>query len=173
MKTIPTLSQALKLVGTLLALALCTNPLTAGMEVGAPLPALAEYGLEGASLPTLTGKVVVVDFWASWCGPCLLSFPALQEIQKHYTDAPVVILAVSVDEKKEDKERFLKKIKFTPAFTIMHDAQKKMVQTFAPGTMPSSYIFDKTGKLRFVHTGFHGAKSRDEFIKNIDQLLKE
>lgn len=145
-------------------------PLFAALEVGAPLPNLQEFGLEGP-LPELQGKVVVVDFFASWCAPCLASFPALQELTKTYGPQGVVFLAVNVDKKKEDMERFLKRLKFTPQFAIVRDSQQKMVTAFSPENMPTSYVFDRQGKLHSIHAGFHGAKTREAFQSDFQQLL--
>jgi cytochrome c biogenesis protein CcmG/thiol:disulfide interchange protein DsbE len=79
---------------------------SAEIKVGENFPDLAGCKLEGA-LPTLPkDSVILVDFWASWCGPCLRSFPAMEELSKAYASKGLIIVAVNVDEKKGDMEIF-------------------------------------------------------------------
>ena len=97
------------------------------------------------------GKVVYVDFWASWCGPCRASFPFMNTLQKDFA-SDVVIVAVSVDSEKSDAETFLKE---TPAnFLLGIDSAGVCPQEFNVKGMPSTYIFDRTGALVYSHEGF-------------------
>ena len=91
-------------VATLLAGTFITAQ--AALKVGDTLPDLASFKLEGKLPDALKGKIIVVDFWASWCAPCAKSFPVLDELQKKYADR-VVVLAVNVDEKKSKMDAFL------------------------------------------------------------------
>ena len=95
----------------------------AALKVGDTLPDLASFKLEGKLPDTLKGKIIIVDFWASWCLPCAKSFPALDELQKKYGDR-VVVLAVNVDEKKANMEKFLAKHAVT--FTVVRDAEQRL-----------------------------------------------
>ena len=88
------------------ALILTAVAASAGWTVGSALPALSRYSLEG-TVPDLTGKVVLVDFWASWCGPCKASFPVLDELQKEYGPKGLVILAVNQDTTADKMKTFL------------------------------------------------------------------
>ena len=141
----------------------------AALKVGDTLPDLASFKLEGKLPDTLKGKIVVVDFWASWCLPCAESFPVMDELQKKYGDR-VVILAVNVDEKAAKMEKFLTKHRVT--FTVARDGSQKLVAFVAPETMPTSFILDGEGKVKFLHTGFHGEETRKQYISEIDSLLK-
>ena len=141
----------------------------AALKVGDTLPDLASFKLEGKLPDTLKGKIIIVDFWASWCLPCAKSFPALDELQKKYGDR-VVVLAVNVDEKKANMEKFLAKHAVT--FTVVRDAEQKLVAVVEPATMPTSFILDATGKVRFLHNGFHGEDTQKEYISEIESLLK-
>ena len=143
---------------------------SAALKVGDTLPDLASFKLEGKLPDTLAGKIVVVDFWASWCLPCAKSFPVLDELQKKYQDQGLVILAVSVDEKPAKMETFLKKNPVS--FTVVRDAGHQLVAAAEPQTMPTSYIIDREGKVRFLHNGFHGAATRKEYVDQIESLLK-
>ena len=140
----------------------------AAVNVGDAFPDLAAFKLEGALPADTKDKVVIVDFWASWCGPCKESFPAMNELQKKYGDK-LVIIAVNVDENAADKEAFLKEN--TAAFTVVRDGGQKLVDKVEIGTMPSSFVLSRDGKVRFVHSGFHGADSKRKYIEEIESLL--
>ncbi len=142
----------------------------AGVKVGNTFPDLASYKLEG-KLPEMKEKVIMIDFWASWCDPCKDSFPAMAELQKRYGPEGFVIIAINVDENKSDMEDFLKK---TPAtFAVVRDGSQKLVEKAGIGTMPSSFLLDRTGKVRFAHNGFRGAETKKEYAKEIETLLKK
>jgi len=141
----------------------------AELKPGAPFPDLTTFKLEGKLPESLKGKVVLVDFWASWCGPCVESFPAMDELQKKYGPQGLVILAINVDEKKADMEDFLKT--HPVSFTIVRDAAQKLVDKVEVGTMPSSFLLDTEGKVRFAHSGFHGDKTKKQYAQEIESLL--
>ena len=134
------------------------------------LPDLSTFGLEG-ELPDMEGKVVLLDFWASWCSPCKASFPAMDEIYKEFKDQGFVILAVSVDSKAKDYEKFVSKAEVS--FPLMLDAQKKLVGVAQIEVMPTSLIIDKKGVIRSVHKGFMGKKTIDTYREEIVSLLAE
>jgi thiol-disulfide isomerase/thioredoxin len=142
---------------------------SAALKVGDALPDLGGFKLEGKLPDSLKGKVVVVDFWASWCLPCAESFPVLDELQKKYGDR-LVVVGVNVDEKSSDMAGFLKKHQVS--FTIVRDAEQKLVAVAEPATMPTSFILGTDGKVRFLHNGFHGAETAKEYTTEIESLLK-
>jgi thiol-disulfide isomerase/thioredoxin len=153
----------------LLAGTVCTTQ--AALKVGNPFPDLATFNLQGKLPDSLKGKVVIVDFWASWCGPCKESFPVMNELQKQYGGQGLVIIAVNEDEQRSDMQDFLK---LNPAtFTVVRDAAQKLVAVAGIQTMPSSFMLDGSGKVRFVHSGFHGAQTHKEYEQEIESLLKK
>jgi thiol-disulfide isomerase/thioredoxin len=153
-----------------LAVALTLGVLAA-VKVGEPFPDLATFGLEGKMPATLKDKVVMVDFWASWCEPCKASFPVMEELHKKFGPQGLVILAINVDENRADMEAFLKK---NPAsFTILRDAKQKLVEKVEVGTMPTSFLLDGQGKVRFVHSGFRGEETKKKYQQEIETLLKK
>jgi thiol-disulfide isomerase/thioredoxin len=154
-------------VATLLAGTFFTAP--AALKVGDTLPDLTTFKLEGKLPDNLKGKIVLVDFWASWCLPCAESFPALDALQKKYGDK-LVVLAVNVDEKEANMTKFL--AKHPVSFTIVRDAGQKLVAVAEPPTMPTSFILDGAGKVRFIHQGFHGETTRQQYVSEIESLLK-
>lgn len=142
----------------------------AELKPGDKFPDLAGFKLEGKLPETLKGKIVIVDFWASWCLPCAASFPVLEELHQRYKDRDVVIVGINVDEKPGKMETFLKK--HPVAFSIVRDAQQKLVSVANVETMPTSFILDATGKVRFIHNGFHGDETKQQYIREIESLMK-
>ncbi|HLH53430.1 MAG TPA: TlpA disulfide reductase family protein [Verrucomicrobiae bacterium] len=145
-------------------------PAFAGIKTGDSFPDLAGFKLEGKLPDSTKGKVVMVDFWASWCEPCKQSFPAMEDLHKRYADKGLVIIAVNVDENRSDMEAFLKKNAAT--FTVVRDGGQKLVEKAGIATMPSSFLIDKDGKVRFAHTGFRGAETKKKYEEEIESLLK-
>jgi cytochrome c biogenesis protein CcmG/thiol:disulfide interchange protein DsbE len=140
------------------------------VKTGAPFPDLAGFKLEGKLPDTLKGKVVMVDFWASWCDPCKESFPVMEELHQRYGPRGLVIIAVNVDENRADMEAFLKKN--TATFTVVRDAKQKLVEQTGIATMPSSFLIDRDGKVRFTHSGFRGAETKKKYEQEIESLLE-
>ena len=142
-----------------------------GWKAGDSLPDLKTFGLTGAFPADLKGKVVLVDFWASWCAPCKASFPVMDELQKKYGTNGFVVVAISVDEKKAAMGKYLSKNPV--AFVTLHDSAQKLVAAADVATMPTSFLVDRTGKIRFVHTGFEPDKTKAEYVQQIESLLKQ
>jgi thiol-disulfide isomerase/thioredoxin len=155
-------SLVLLLTGGLLAAA-------APLKEGDAFPDLAKCGLEG-TLPDLHGKVVLVDFFASWCDPCKESFPVMEEMHRLYGSKGLVVVAVNLDKKKEDMADFLKQ--HPASFTIVRDAGNALVRQVKIPTMPSSFLLGRDGRVRVFHRGFKGAETRQEYVKEIEALLK-
>jgi thiol-disulfide isomerase/thioredoxin len=141
----------------------------ADVKVGDSFPDLAPYKLEGKLPEQFKDKVVLIDFWASWCGPCGESFPAMEELQKKYGPQGFVIIAVNVDEKKSDMEDFLKD--HHGSFVIVRDGKQKLVEKAGVATMPSSFLLDQHGKVVFAHSGFHGSETKKQYEREIESLL--
>jgi thiol-disulfide isomerase/thioredoxin len=139
------------------------------LKEGDAFPDLAKYGLEG-SLPDLHGKVVLVDFFASWCGPCNDSFPVMEELHKKYADKGLIIIAVNLDKNKEDMADFLKQ--HPASFVIVRDAANKLVREVKIPTMPSSFLIDQNGKVHAFHRGFKGEETKKKYAEEIQSLLK-
>ncbi len=140
------------------------------IKVGDTFPELSQFKLEGKLPENLSGKIVLIDFWASWCAPCKASFPTLEELQKNYAEKGVVVISINVDEKKSAMESFLKKRPVT--FVVLRDAEQKLVASANVETMPTSFLLDGSGKVRFVHSGFHGAETKKQYVAEIEELLK-
>lgn len=155
---------------TTLALLALTLNTQAGWKAGSLLPDLTKFKLEG-SPPDLKGKVVMIDFWASWCGPCKASFPILNRLQREYGPKGFVIVAVNQDESSALMQAFL--AEHPASFVTLRDAGNKLVEAADVQSMPTSYLVDRSGKIRFLHSGFHGEKTTAKYKEEIEQLLNE
>lgn len=154
----------------LFACAASLSSTQAEVKEGQTMPKLAPL-LPGASVPSTAGKVVLVDFWASWCGPCKLSFPSLNNLHTKYSPKGLVIIGIGVDDDPVKHKSFADKMK--ASFTVVHDSAHKAAGTFGPSSMPTSYLVDRKGVIRHVHTGFKGAKTEAEYTTEIEALLAE
>ena len=157
-------------LATLLTMMLSV-PCFADLKQGDNLPDLASFKLEGKLPEELKGQVILLDFWASWCGPCKISFPAMEELTKKYADRGLTIIAVSVDEKQENMQRFLKSANVS--FIVVRDAGQKLVAAANIRAMPTSFLIDRSGKIRFVHAGFNRDETVPQYVKEIEQLIQE
>jgi thiol-disulfide isomerase/thioredoxin len=125
-------------------------------KVGAPMPSILVKHFDSGGkidLGSLKGKVVLVDIWASWCGPCKEEMPLLDELAGRLKNKGVEIIAVSVDEDKDSAQDFLSS-RPSWALTVAHDPKGKLPEALQPGKMPSSYIVDAQGIIRYVNEGF-------------------
>lgn len=165
MKTTPT-----SLLCAVLALA-PAMPFAA--EVGGPAPNCALASLSDSQnydLAQFRGKVVYVDFWSSWCGPCAKSFPFMGELQRELQDQGLQVVGVNLDESPEDAKAFL--AKHPAAFTVAADTNQQCAKEFGVQAMPSSYLIDRNGVIRHVHLGFRPEEAK-EFRALAEQLLAE
>lgn len=140
----------------------------------APGSAAPHFSLPGrdaqVSLADYRGKLVYLDFWASWCAPCKRSFPWMGELQKRFGPSGLVVVAVNVDTARADADRFLFDV---PAgFTVAFDPAGSVARQYAIKGMPSSMLIDPSGQVLYVHEGF--TKSTPRAVEqHIEQLLKK
>jgi thiol-disulfide isomerase/thioredoxin len=125
---------------------------------------------EGLDLERQAGKVVVVDFWASWCVPCRRSFPWMNEMHDKYADQGLVIIAVNLDNTPEDATLFLKD--YPARFQINYDTDKSVAREFGVQAMPSSFLFGRDGEIIDSHLGFK-VKQKAEYEAAIVDALAE
>ena len=164
-------SHTLRILGAA-AVAALAGSARAQIAAGDPFPPIAVSGVVAASaIPQIKGHVAVVDFWASWCAPCKASFPAYSRLQKAYLDRGLIVVGVSIDKDEGAYASFLAKLK--PDFATVRDSQFTLVGTVQVPTMPTSYLVDRTGTVRFVHAGFRGEQTERELRGEIETLLGE
>lgn len=138
-------------------------------EVGSRAPS---FDLPGTVKPVrfadFKGRVVYVDFWASWCAPCKQSFPWMNEMQAKYGPRGFSVVGINVDQKREDADKFLIS---TPAnFLVAYDTTGKVAETYQPKGMPTSFLIGADGKVRAVHIGFKDS-NREELEREIQAAL--
>ena len=138
-----------------------------------PAPACATAAIRDAKNYTLQqfkGKVIYVDFWASWCVPCVQSFPFMNTLEHEFNSKDFQILAINLDENPDDAHLFLKQ---HPAqFTVVTDTNQQCAKAFDVKAMPSSYLIDRNGMIRYQHLGFHNSET-EEIKSLVKQLLAE
>jgi thiol-disulfide isomerase/thioredoxin len=137
------------------ALALLLMPFgVVALEPGQAPPPLSAPRLDGSALAleSLRGHVVYVDFWASWCAPCLQALPALDALQRRYAEQGFTVVGVNVDTDHAAALRMLKRVAVD--FTIVFDPQGRWPEAFALKAMPSGYLLDRDGVVRFVKAGY-------------------
>ena len=103
-------------------------------------------------LTSLRGRVVYLDFWASWCGPCRQSFPWMERMKTNYEALGLAIVAVNVDGDRADADKFLHQ--FHPTFDVRFDPKGELAELYKVQGMPSSVLIDRHGVMRFMHLGF-------------------
>ena len=160
-------SRIVAITLTLYALAFSAGAMA--QEVGSRAPA---FELPGATKPVrladLKGQVVYVDFWASWCAPCKVSFPFMNEMQAKYGPRGFTVIGVTVDQKRADADKFLAS---TPAqFNIAYDAEGKVAGQYKPQGMPTSFLIGADGKVRAIHVGFKDG-DREKIEREIQAAL--
>lgn len=122
------------------------------------------------NLQELKGKVVYVDFWASWCPPCVKSFSFLNQLDHDMRDKGLHVIGVNLDEKVADAKEFL--AKHPVDFSIVADPSKQCAKVFELMAMPTSYLIDRKGAIRHIHQGFRPGET-EELRALITQLVME
>lgn len=118
----------------------------------------------------LTGKVVYVDFWASWCVPCRKSYPWMKELASKYHDAGLEIVTVNLDKDRAPADKFLAEMKTT--LPVVYDPKGTLAKLYELKVMPSSFVYGRDGSLQLHHEGFQPGDG-PELDSTIAGLLKE
>lgn len=139
----------------LFSLSLCLAAAAqAAPKVGDPAPAFKLRTLDGktVSLADYKGQVVMLNFWASWCGPCRQEMPHLDALQSSLGKAGFAVVGVNVDEDPAAARAFLKKVPVS--FTQVSDADNKVAQSYENAAMPTSFFIDRKGNIAAIHQGY-------------------
>ena len=140
----------------------------------APLATAPDFTLHTMNGPNMRlreqrGRVVMVNFWASWCGPCRQEMPQLNRLYEKYHAAGFVLLGVNVDDDQGKASEVAGKLGVT--FPVLLDTDKTVSRLYELSTMPSTVIIDRDGKVRYVHRGYLTGYE-DNYEKQIRELLK-
>jgi thiol-disulfide isomerase/thioredoxin len=137
-----------------------------------PAPEVELHLADGTSLAlsSYSGKVVLVDFWASWCGPCKKSLPALDQLYREYRDRGLEVIAVNVDEDRKAALQFLEGR--SSGMHLAFDPKGVAPRAFGVEGMPSSFLIDRKGAIRHSHMGYT-EKTLAAYRDEIEALLRE
>jgi cytochrome c biogenesis protein CcmG/thiol:disulfide interchange protein DsbE len=139
--------------------------------IGNPAPTFSFDSVNGkgkVSTSSLNGKVVLVDFWATWCEPCKKSFPKLQELNVKYKTSGLTIVGLSEDSDRGGIAEF--GTQYGAEFALAWDSEGVVAKKWDPGSMPATFIIDRKGVVRFLHRGYHDGEEV-EIEKEVKGLL--
>ena len=121
-------------------------------------------------LSELRGQVVMLNFWASWCGPCRKEMPLLEKIHKKYKRLGFTLLGINVEENSSAAKKYLRDVKVS--FPILFDRTNKTSKLYNVNAMPTTILIDRNGNKRFLHKGYKPGYEND-YKKQIKKLLRE
>jgi peroxiredoxin len=155
-----------------LLLSLALTSLTARAATDGPAPDFTLKSLAGdnVKLSELRGQVVLINFWASWCGPCRQEMPRLDDLYQKYGELGFTLLGVNVEQDSAEAQRMLHDTPVT--FPILFDTQNQVSKLYDVTAMPSTVIVDRDGNVRFVHKGYQPGYE-DEYQTQIRTLVRE
>lgn len=153
------------------AIAIATLPAQAALALSAPAP---DFTLRSSNGPNLRlqeqrGHVVLINFWATWCGPCRQEMPQLSRLQEKYRSAGLLVLGISVDDDTRHAADVAARLGL--GFPVLHDSDKSVSRLYDLATMPTSLLLDRDGRVRYVHRGYV-AGTEDAYEREIRELLK-
>lgn len=161
-----TAAPSRKITILLTSLLVLTSSLAQALEAGDRAPEFAAPSLmgdENVELSRYRGKIVYLDFWASWCAPCLTAIPEIEEMRGEFPASDFQIIAINLDQKTKKAKRFLKKNPI--GYPSASDPKGRLPEKFGVETMPTSFLIDRDGVIRYVHRGFKrgdGSRLRSE-----------
>jgi peroxiredoxin len=159
-------------LAAIVAAAALALPALAADPTGSPAPAFTLGSSAGSnvSLAQYKGQVVMLNFWASWCGPCRQEMPLLESIYKKYNRMGFTLIGVNVEPDSNAANQWLKQ---TPvSFPILYDKDSKVSKLYDVAGMPSTVIIDRTGKVRVLHRGYKPG-DENEYLDSIRTLVRE
>ncbi|HMN45053.1 MAG TPA: TlpA disulfide reductase family protein [Povalibacter sp.] len=155
---------------TALAATLAVSSLVGASSALAPAFTLPSRSGDIVSLDKLKGQVVMLNFWASWCGPCRQEMPLLDQMHKRYSALGFTMLGVNVEANTADAEKWLAQTPVT--FPVLFDKENKVSKLYDVNAMPSTVFIDRKGNVRYLHRGYKPG-DESEYLNQIRALLKE
>jgi peroxiredoxin len=159
-------------IAAIIAAVALALPALAADPTGAPAPqfTLGAKSGQNVSLAQYKGQVVMLNFWASWCGPCRQEMPLLESIYKKYNRLGFTMIGVNVEPDSNAANEWLKQ---TPvSFPILYDKESKVSKMYDVAGMPSTVIIDRAGKVRMLHRGYKPG-DENEYLDSIRMLVRE
>ncbi len=160
-----------KVFSILISVAIFSFPALAG-EISGVAPNFTLQARNGSevSLADLRGDVVMINFWATWCGPCREEMPHLEALHQRYSDLGFTLLGVNVEEDSRLSDQFLAETPVT--FDILFDPENGVSELYDVVAMPSTVLVDREGNMRFIHHGYK-AGYENEYQSQVRALLRE
>lgn len=160
---------------TFLILLFAANVFAESIKVGQDFPSIEMKSLmtgkKGDPFKLAkTKKATLVDFWASWCKPCLASMPVLNEIYEKNKDKGLLVVGINLDEKIEEGRVFFKKKNIK--FSVLYDDGRKLVDAVGVTVMPSSYLVNAEGKVTYIHRGFREG-DKEKLLQELEKVLSK
>jgi peroxiredoxin len=174
MNTMPLIARLLQAARGLALAALVAGGGAAAAAVtpsaGAPDFTLPRLGGANLRLQEQRGQVVMVNFWATWCGPCRVEMPHLARLYDKYRASGFTVLAVNIDEDPHKAANLATQLGMR--FPVLLDTEKKVSRLYDLSTMPSTVLIDREGRVRYVHRGYRDGYE-DTYDRQIRELLRE
>ena len=156
------------LIGLFTLFIISNSVLASTALVGSTAPDFTLRSNQGDNkkLSELRGRVVLINFWASWCGPCAQELPKLNELVKLHGDEGFELLAINIDEEPEKAIKMMKKLGVD--FTVLFDETKKVSKQYKIDAMPMTIILDRNGEVRYIHRGY-----KESYLGLYEQQIKQ
>ena len=160
----------LSLLLCFLSFAVVTHADAASLKGQAPNFTLKSLAGKNLKLSEMTGNVVLINFWASWCGPCREEMPLLNDLHKKYEPLGFTVLGVNVEEDARNARGFLKN--FPVDFPIVLDSKNQVSKKYNVIAMPTTVVVDRDGNVRFLHKGYKPG-DEEKYRKMVKKLVRE
>lgn len=157
-------------LGALLVMILSTSVNAAVTQEPAPAFSLPDRTGQTVSLEEFKGQVVLINFWASWCGPCRQEMPLLEELHQRYSSLGFTLLGINVEEDSALADNFLQSMPVN--FPILFDQTNSVSKAYDVIAMPTTVILDREGLVRFVHYGYEAGYEND-YQDQVRTLIRE
>ncbi|MCU7915270.1 MAG: TlpA family protein disulfide reductase [Candidatus Thiodiazotropha sp. (ex Gloverina cf. vestifex)] len=153
------------------AMMLVTGQVLAANTSGpAPDFTLKSRSGENIKLSELRGQVVMINFWASWCGPCRQEMPILDQLYQRYEPMGFTLLGVNVEEDSAAAEKVLREIPVS--FPVLYDSKNQVSENYQVRAMPSTFLIDRDGKVRYLHKGYKPGYE-EAYQQQVRELIRE
>lgn len=151
---------------------LCTAAFTSAKELNGPAPdfVLKSNSGQNIRLSELRGEVVLINFWATWCGPCRQEMPLLDDLHSRYKDMGFTVLGVNVEKKPEKAQAML--AESPVSFPVLFDANSEVSKLYNVDAMPTTVMVDRDGNMRYLHRGFKPGYE-DSYAAQVKDLFRE
>jgi len=167
----PFARNTLKLIASVVLLVVTATASGKMPAVGAPAPDFTLRSSTGKNLKLseYRGRVVMINFWATWCAPCREELPHLNRLYQQYRRAGFVLLGVNIDDNPKSAQAMATHVKL--AFPVLFDTGKQVSKRYDVDAMPSTLIIDRDGKVQYVHRGYRTGTEK-EYEARLREILK-